>query len=59
MVPRGMPISAWSGLGMVHRLLNQDAPWAAVAAIADNLLAHDTLEGEDVEEIVYQWISKA
>lgn len=40
----------------LHRLLNQDAAWAAVAAIADHLLAHETLEGEEVEEIVRQWV---
>lgn len=40
----------------LHRLLNQDAVWAAVAAITDHLLAHDMLEGEEVEDIVRQWI---
>jgi len=30
--------------------------WAALAAIVDNLLAHETLEGEDVEDIMRQWL---
>jgi ATP-dependent Zn protease len=40
----------------LHRLLSQDDHWAALAAIVDNLLAHETLEGEDVEDIVRQWL---
>ena len=40
----------------LYRLLNQDNHWAALAAIVDNLLAHETLEGEEVEEIVRQWL---
>ncbi len=40
----------------LHRLLSADENWAALAAIVDHLLAHETLEGEDVEEIVRQWI---
>jgi ATP-dependent Zn protease len=40
----------------LHRLLQQDEYWAALAAIVDNLLAHETLEGEEVEDIVRQWL---
>ena len=40
---------------LYHRL-KQDDMWAALAALADNLLAHETLEREQVEEIVGQWI---
>ena len=40
----------------LHRLLEQDQYWAALAAIVDNLLAHETLEGEEVEDIVRQWL---
>lgn len=40
----------------LYRLLNRDDHWAALAAIVDNLLAHETLEGEEVEEIVRQWM---
>jgi hypothetical protein len=41
--------------GQLYRLLDQPGPWSALAAIADNLLAHETLEGEEVHEIVAQW----
>ncbi len=41
----------------LHRQLQQDETWAAVAALADNLLAHETLEAEQVEEIVREWLS--
>jgi ATP-dependent Zn protease len=40
----------------LYRLLNRDDHWAALAAIVDDLVAHETLEGEDVEEIVRQWL---
>ena len=40
----------------LHQLLNQNNHWAALAAIVDHLLAHETLDGEEVEEIVFQWI---
>jgi ATP-dependent Zn protease len=40
---------------LYHRL-KQDDMWAALASLADNLLAHETLEREQVEEIVGQWI---
>ncbi len=40
----------------LYKLLDRQDFWAALAAIADNLLAHDTLEGEEVEEIVDQWL---
>ena len=40
----------------LHRLLQQDEHWAALAAIVDNLLAHQRLEDEEVEDIVRQWL---
>ena len=40
---------------LYHRL-KEDELWAALAALADNLLAHETLEGEQVEEIVGDWL---
>jgi len=40
---------------LYHRL-KDDELWAALAALADNLLAHETLEGEQVEEIVGDWL---
>jgi len=40
---------------LYHRLKEDDL-WAALASLADNLLAHETLEGEQVEEIVGEWL---
>ena len=42
--------------GQLYRLLDRDDHWAALAAIVDNLLAHETLEGEEVEDIMRQWL---
>lgn len=41
----------------LYRLLDQEQPWAAIAAIADHLLAHDSMEGDEVAEIVQFWLS--
>lgn len=40
----------------LYRLLDREDYWAALAAIVDNLLAHETLEGEEVDDIVSQWL---
>jgi hypothetical protein len=40
----------------LYRILDGEADWAALAAIVDNLLAHETLEGEEVDDIVRQWL---
>lgn len=40
----------------LYRRLKQDDHWAAVAALADHLLAHESLEGDEVVEIVSQWL---
>ncbi|PQO33839.1 hypothetical protein [Blastopirellula marina] len=40
----------------LYQLLDQDRQWAALAAIVDNLLAHETLAGEEVEDIVQSWL---
>lgn len=40
----------------LYRLLDQDAHWAALAAIVDNLLAHETLDGEQVGDILRPWL---
>ena len=40
----------------LYRLLDREDHWAALAAVVDNLLAHETLEGEEVEDIVRQWM---
>ena len=40
----------------LFRLLDRGDHWAALSAIVDNLLAHETLDGEEVEDIVRQWM---
>jgi hypothetical protein len=40
----------------LYRHLNQESQWAALAALADNLLAHDTLERDEIEEILRDWL---
>lgn len=41
----------------LYQLLDQEDHWAALASIADHLLAHETLETEEVEAIVRQWMN--
>lgn len=41
----------------LHRLLGRDDHWAALAAVVDALLAHETLEGEQVSEILEHWLA--
>lgn len=40
---------------LYHRLKADDL-WPALASLADHLLAHETLEGEQVGEIIGQWL---
>lgn len=40
----------------IHQMLNRDDDWAALAAIVDHLLAHDTLESEMIHDIYEQWM---
>ena len=40
----------------LYKTMKRDDHWAALAAIVDSLLAHETLEGEQVDEIVAQWL---
>ncbi|MCY2996425.1 MAG: hypothetical protein NTY19_52540 [Planctomycetota bacterium] len=40
----------------LYQLLHRDEHWAGLAAITDELLAHETIEGEQVEEIMQQWL---
>ena len=42
--------------GELYRLMDSEPNWSAVAALADSLLAHETLEAEDVKEIVNDWL---
>ena len=39
-----------------HRLMSQDNIWAAVAALSDELLAHETLESEHVHDVLAIWL---
>lgn len=41
----------------LHRLLKADEYWSPLADLADHLLAHETLEWEQVEEIVARWLA--
>jgi len=36
-----------------------DSHWAAIGAIADSLLAHETLDEEMLQEVVEQWLGEA
>ncbi|OYW18680.1 MAG: hypothetical protein B7Z55_10185 [Planctomycetales bacterium 12-60-4] len=40
----------------LYRLLDAEPHWSAVAALADHLLAHETLEGSEVRDIVREWV---
>lgn len=40
----------------LYRRLNEVDLWAALASLADHLLAHESLEGEQVHEIVGEWL---
>ena len=40
----------------LYNTFSQDRHWAAIGAVADNLLAHETLDQEMLEEIVDPWI---
>ena len=37
-------------------MLRQDRHWAPVAALADHLLAHDTLEMFEIESLLHNWL---
>jgi ATP-dependent Zn protease len=40
----------------LYQLLHRADHWAALAAIVDNLLAHETLDGQEVGDIFSQWL---
>lgn len=40
----------------LHRLLSRDDHWAALAAVVDNLLAHERLDEEEIQEILQAWL---
>lgn len=41
----------------LYRLMNRDDVWAAVAALADELLAHETLERDQIIAVLEDWPS--
>ena len=43
----------------LYQAFSQDHHWAAIGAVADNLLAHETLDQEMLEEIVEPWMLDA
>lgn len=45
-----------SSLMGLYQTLRSDRMWNALAAIVDELVAHETLDGPDVHEIVSTWI---
>ncbi len=40
----------------LHRMMDSEPNWSAIADLADHLLAHETLEGEEVQEIIGEWL---
>lgn len=40
----------------LYELLNEQRFWSALAALADNLLAHETLESDEIHDIVRLWL---
>ncbi len=42
----------------MHRTFSQDSWWAAIAAVSDQLTAHDEIEHEEIAYEVRQWISE-
>ncbi|MCX7423050.1 MAG: hypothetical protein NT013_26435 [Planctomycetia bacterium] len=41
----------------LRQMMDSEPNWSAIADLADNLMAHDTLEFEEVKEIVGEWIA--
>ncbi|MEN1680191.1 MAG: cell division protein FtsH [Planctomycetota bacterium] len=42
----------------LHQVLSRDTWWAAVAAVADELLAHEVLDQELTDETLAFWVAK-
>ncbi|QDU37332.1 ATP-dependent zinc metalloprotease FtsH [Maioricimonas rarisocia] len=40
----------------LYRLMDREDHWAALCAIVDHLLAHETLEGEMIAEVMSDWM---
>ncbi len=43
----------------LYHLLKSDAVWGILASLADNLLAHETLESEQIEDILGEWLGES
>jgi len=43
----------------LHRILGQPDLWQTIAALADELQAHEVLEGDEVHEVIEQWLPAA
>lgn len=43
----------------MYRILGQLDLWQTIAALADELLAHELLESEEVREVIAQWLPAA
>jgi hypothetical protein len=41
----------------IHALFSRDEHWAAIAALSDNLQAHETLEEQDIQDVLDAWIN--
>ncbi len=44
-------------LSQLYKFLNDDRAWQAVAALSDELLAHERLEREEIYDVVSRWLS--
>lgn len=40
----------------LRRMMDLEPNWSAIADLADHLLAHETLEGDEVREIIGEWL---
>lgn len=40
---------------LIHERLSNDDQWAALANLVDHLLAHETLEEDQIEEVLDEW----
>ena len=43
----------------MYHLLKSDEVWGILASLADNLLAHETLEADQVEDILGEWLGES
>jgi len=46
-------------IARLHAVMSQDGCWAAIAALADELEAHEQVDAETVEEVVGFWLRHA